>query len=95
MSYNCVYICATRRFFPVLNYSSDRDSEKLPLRYIVKRTRFYVSWKFEKKNIDDLFGEKIIPLKSIHIDIAERTALTALLLWQRRRRLNSANETEN
>ena len=48
-----------------------RDYGKFPLKCIVERTRLYVSLKF-KKNSDELFDEKVIPLKYM----VERTTVT-------------------
>ena len=45
--YNFVYCCVRHRFF-LFRTSCDHDDEKLPLKYIVERTRFYVSLKLEK-----------------------------------------------
>ena len=56
--YNFVYCRVRHRFF-VFRTSCDHDDEKLPLKYIVERTRFYVSLKLEK-NSDELFGGKKI-----------------------------------
>ena len=46
--YNFVYCCVFHRYF-VFRTSCDRDDEKLPSKYIVERTRFYVLLKLEKK----------------------------------------------
>ena len=45
--YNFVY-CVRHRYF-VFRTSCDRDDEKMTLKYIVERTRFYASLKFKKK----------------------------------------------
>ena len=60
--YNFVYCRVRHRFF-VFRTSCDRDDEKLSLKYIVERTRFYVSLKLEKKNSDELFGGKNYPIE--------------------------------
>ena len=59
--YNFVYCCVRHRFF-VFRTSCDRDDENLSLKYIVERTRFYVSLKLEK-NSDELFGGKKYPIE--------------------------------
>ena len=51
-----MFLCSSS-FFLFLT-SSDCDSEKLPLKYIVEQTRLYVSLKLEKNNSDELFSEK-------------------------------------
>ena len=61
--YNFVYRCVRHRFF-VFRTSCDRDDEKLSLKYIVERTRFYVSLKLEK-TVTNCSVEKIIPLKGM------------------------------
>ena len=60
--YNFVYCRVRHRFF-VFRTSCDRDDEKLPLKYIVEQTRFYVSLKLEKQTVTNCSVEKIIPLK--------------------------------
>ena len=59
--YNFVYCRVRHRFF-LFRTSCDRDDEKLSLKYIVERTRFYVSLKLEK-TVTNCSVEKIIPLK--------------------------------
>ena len=59
---NFIYCRVRLRFF-VFQTSCDRDDENLPLKYIVERTRFYVSLKLEKKNSDELFGGKKYPIE--------------------------------
>ena len=59
--YNFV-CCRVRHRFFLFRTSCDHDDEKLPLKYIVERTRFYVSLKLEK-NSDELFGGKNYPIE--------------------------------
>ena len=60
--YNFVYCRVRHRFF-VFRSSCDHDDETLSLKYIVERTRFFVSLKLEKKNSDELFGGKNYPIE--------------------------------
>ena len=53
--------CRVRHRYFVFRTSCDRDDEKLPLKYIVERTQFYVSLKLEKS--DELFGGKKYPIE--------------------------------
>ena len=57
----CVLSCSSSVF--LFRTSCDRDDEKLPLKYIVERTQFYVSLKLEKKYSDELFGGKNYPIE--------------------------------
>ena len=57
-----MYCRVRHRFFFLFRTSCDHDDEKLPLKYIVERTRFYVSLKLEK-TVTNCSVEKIIPLK--------------------------------
>ena len=59
--YNFVYCRVRHRFF-LFRTSCDHDDVKLPLKYIVERTRFYVSLKLEK-TVTSCSVEKNIPLK--------------------------------
>ena len=68
--YNFVYFRVRHHYF-LFRTSCDRDDEKLPLKYIVERIRFYVSLKLEKKQWRTVRWKKV-PLKYI----VERTAVT-------------------
>ena len=59
--YNFVYCRVRHRFF-LFRTSCEHDDENLSLKYIVERTRFYVSLKLEK-TVTNCSVEKIIPLK--------------------------------
>ena len=54
--------CRVRHRFFLFRTSCEHDDENLSLKYIVERTRFYVSLKLEK-TVTNCSVEKIIPLK--------------------------------
>ena len=72
--YNFVYFRVRHHYF-LFRTSCDRDDEKLPLKYIVERIRFYVSLKLEKKQWRTVRWKKV-PLKYI----VERRTVTVLLM---------------